>query len=224
MAIIYASLANIRYRCGLTISEVADVALTQLENEAANEIDQVTGRKWTSGNTATEYYNGPKKDMFDNKATTLMLNNYPVQTITEFLELDSAGATVTTFAVWAGTGTQTTDYWIDASIGKITLVDDEFEPGTKNYKVAYTYGKSGVPVEISTLCEVLSSVRAIIYFLGGKYNYLQSYSIPEQTVQKGDLFDRMLKLVAELEKEAQRLYDRIGKRAKAQIVVTGGDY
>jgi hypothetical protein len=238
---IYTSATNIYGRTGLTSSEVDLSVYDYIIEDAELEVEYLTGRKWTNGTTKTEFFNGPKKDILGvsgQKATTINLTEYPIQSITEFKTLNTDGTASTTFAtltsVQVAAGTfDTTDYWIDTiedpithtliPYGKITLKAQEFPVGIKNIKVSYTYGYSSVPVAIRNLATCLAGIRAWIRFLGGSYNYLNSYSIPQQSVNKGDFYDRGLKMIEELTKESDRILDRVGRRPRTLFYGSGAD-
>ena len=232
--------ANTIYgRTGLSATEINLTTNYYVIQEAEAEVEYLTGKKFTSGNTMTEHINGQQLDILGysgNQCTTISLAQYPIQSITSFKIVDISGNTITTFAnltsvqITAGT-VNTTDYWLGlmndpltgSSIpyGKITLTSQGFTPGIQNVWISYTYGYTTVPVAISTLATCLAGIRAWIYFLGGNYNRLDSYSIPQQSVSKGDFYDRGLKMIASLKEEADRILDRIGRRQRI-LYTTGG--
>ena len=143
-----------------------------------------------------------------------------------------AYSTLTSVQIAAGTY-YTDDYWLDTMedpitgsvipYGKITLITDEFPVGMNNIKVSYTYGYASVPVAVRDLATCLAGIRAWIRFMGGSYNYLNSYSIPQQSVSKGDFYDRGQKMIDQLTNESNRLLDRIGRKASTVFFASSAD-
>lgn len=238
---IYTSATEVYNKTGLTATEVNLTTYDTILEDAEAELERITGRKFTTGNSRTEYLDGPKTDILGitgNKATTINLSNYPIQSIISFQILDtnmsatSTYGTLTSVQIAAGTY-YTTDYWLDTMedpitgsiipCGKITLISNNFPTGRNNIKVSYTYGYSSVPVAIRDLATCMAGIRAWIRFLGGSYNYLNSYSIPQQSVSKGDLYDRGQKMIDQLTLESNRLLDRIGRKPSTVFFASGQD-
>jgi hypothetical protein len=238
----YCDATSIYTRTGLSVSDL-DVTTndSQIIADAESELEFMTGRKWTTGNTKTEYFDGAKKDILGvsgTKSVSLNLTEYPIQSITEFKTLNTDGTTITSFdtltsiEITAGTY-DSSDYWLDTQedaitnllipYGKITLKTNEFPVGIANIKVSYTYGYSTVPQAIKNLAVCLAGVRQWIAFLGGKYNFLNSYSIPQQSVQKGDFYARGNQMINSLTEEASRILDRIGRRPRRLFFAPSGN-
>lgn len=226
----YADIATIRLLSGLTTAEVSDANLTSLIALSDEEVERTTGKKYSSGNTVTEYvnfYQPPRyDDVYPNRLT---LKNTPVQSITSFLLLNSDGTTSATLAnlssanITAGTWI-TADYFLDPNIGVLELTSRTFGFVPTRAKITYTYGYSAVPVIVKQLSSTLATINAWVEFLGGKYNYLQSYSLPEQSYNKGDLFERGKKIIDTLNARADTMYSQLGRKQSSQFVTTGGGY
>ena len=234
---IYTSADRVYSKTGLTNAEVDLIKNDYILEEAESELQMLTGRKFTDGNIVTEFQSAPKKDALENKPITINLSNYPVQSITLFNILNTDGtvnktyATLTTANITAGTF-DTTDYWLEISedpltnnqypTGKITLKTDSFNYGTNNIKVGYTYGYTSVPVPVKSLATCLAGIRAWVAFLGGCYNRLNSYSIPQQSVDKGDFYARGKQMIDQLTGEANQLLDRVGRKPRILAFSSGG--
>jgi hypothetical protein len=177
------------------------------------------------------------QDIIGNYQSSVVLRHRPVQSITEFKILDTSGTATSTFgtltSVQIAAGTfSTTDYWLEVSNDSITntvvpngtikLKTQTFPEGDNNVKVSYTYGYSSVPVLVKDLASCLAGIRVWIAFLGGQYNRLDSYSIPQQSVQKGDFYSRGRQNIEQLRAEAEGLLDRIGRRLRTTFFATGG--
>lgn len=237
----YVTASEVYQKTGLSSSEVDLSTYTEIIADAEREVEVLTGRKFSDANTATEFLNGPKSDMLGfsgSMATTVRVRNYPIQSITSFLILNVDGTTNTTYStlssasIAAGTY-DTTDYWLDTMVdpvsgnvvptGTIRLKTATFPTGYNNVKVAYTYGYSSVPTIIRDLAGCLAGVRSWIRFLGGGYNRLNSYSIPQQSVSKGDFYQRGKQNIDELTALANELLSRIGRRSNVLMFATGQD-
>jgi hypothetical protein len=160
-------------------------------------------------------------------ATSCLCNFYPIQSITEFKTLYIDGTanqtfdTLTSVQIAAGTY-DTDDYWLDtlqdplngsiSAYGKITLKTQTFPVGKNNIKIAGTYGYASVPTVVKELSACLAGIRTWLNFLGAGYNRLNSYSIPQQTADKGDFYARGMVCIKQLTERAETLYNRIGKR------------
>ena len=236
----YTDSTSIYLKSGLSSTE-KDVTSndSQLIQEAEYELEMLTGRKFTSSTTITEYLNGPNKDIIGYggyQATSIRTSNYPILSITSFGLLDTDGAvtqafgTLTTTQISAGTFT-TSDYWLETQYdplsevevcnGFIRLKTATIPPGTSNVKITYTYGYGSVPVQVKNLASTLGAIRQWVSFLGGSYNRLDSYSIPQQNVSKGDFYVRGTTMINVLQAEADRLLDRIGRRPRVLFGATG---
>jgi len=240
---IYTSVNYIYAKTGLSSTEV-DLSTeenSKIIEDSENEVEYLTGRKFTDGATKTEILSGAKKDILGyagQKSITINLTEYPVQSITECKTLNTDGTANTTYdtvsaaEIIAGTF-ESDDYWLETiedplthtiiANGKIILKEEEFPVGNRNIKVSYTYGYGTVPVAIRDLATCLAGIRAWIRFLGGSYNYLNSYSIPQQNVNKGDFYQRGQNNIQNLTDEANRILDRIGRRPRILYYASGQD-
>lgn len=177
------------------------------------------------------------------RAKSLRISNYPIQEITTFLRLNSDGTTAKTYAtlsaasITAGTF-DTTDYWLETQYdtvsrklipnGRIVLKLEDVIPGKANYKVVYKFGYGtvatpAVPIPVRALAACLAGIRAWVRLVGGNYDRINSYSVPEQSVTKGDIYNRAKQNIDTLKMEADQLLDRIGRRPRVLFVGSGAD-
>lgn len=239
----YTDIAKVYAKSGLSITEVdfTSGSNADLIYEAEAELETVTGKKWTNGNIMTEYFDGQKQDILGTGqySRMIVLSRYPIQSITSFQILNTdqtvnkSYSSLSSASISAGTY-YTTDYTLDTitdnitnaiiPTGKINLISDVFPTGVKNIKVVYTYGYSSVPILIQNLASCIASIRAWIRFLGGSYNYLNSYSIPQQSVNKGDLYERGKENIRMLTEEAERLLGQVGKRQSKVFFASGSGF
>jgi len=232
----YCNYTDVYNRTGLSTTEVASAIVDILIDDTTAEIEMLTGRKFTNANAVTQYFNIDREDIIGNKQTTIVLDNYPIQSITSCLGLNNDGTTATTYgtltSVQIGAGTYyTTDYWLDTSEdtllntdipnGKIIFKTESFSQGTQKIKIAYTSGYSTVPVAVRALATCLAGIRCWVRFLGGQYNRLDQYSIPQQNVSKGSIAERAKMNIDLLQDESERLLDRVGRRSRVVFFSTG---
>jgi len=237
----YCSSSDVYLRTGLSTTEVPSATVDALIVYADAEIESITGKKFSSGNTMTEIINCPKKDTMGISGTygyTINVRQYPIQSITSFTQVDIDGNATATYdnltsaQITAGTFS-TSDYWLNSMIdpitnldipyGKITLKTDVFSTGVQKVKVSYTYGYTSVPTMVKELSVCITGIRCWVNFLGGNYDRINSYSIPQQTVTKGNFYERGLSMTKTLQEEANRLLIRIGERRKILMVSSSMD-
>jgi hypothetical protein len=237
----YSVFQDVYDKTGLSVSEVANAIVTTLIAYADAEIETITRRKFSDANAKTEFFDGSKKDILGisgNNATTINLSEYPVESITAFQVLNSDMTAAKTYtaltSVQIAAGTYyTTDYWLDTIVdpvtlntipyGKITLISDVFPTGRNNIKVSYTYGCAAVPTLIKELSVCMAGIRTWVYFLGGGYNRLNSYTIPQQSVDKGDFYLRGHRNILLLQEEANRILDRVGRKPRTLAFSSSAD-
>ncbi len=234
---IYTTAALVQAKTGLSteVSLSTDPNLQVIIEDAEQELEQLCARKFLNGSSMTEFITCRDVDVVGNYQTFIQLAHYPIQSISSFLLLDMDGnvtdtlANLTSVQIAAGTY-DTADYWLDAKNdpltntsvpnGKVVLKVQNYPTGQNRVKIVYTYGYSAVPVAVRNLATCLAGMRLWITFLGGSYNYLNSYSIPEQAVNKGDFYQRGKQNIELLELEANRLLDRIGRHPRTMLSST----
>lgn len=209
---------------------------TDIIQDAETEVEELCGKKFTNGTTITEYLSTPRQDVFNNSRTNIQTSLYPVQSISSFNLQDINGSITTSFAALTGAsitaGTfQTNDYWLEVAReglsnsvlpnGRVVLKTQTIAPGFNNVYIVYTYGYATVPNVIRDLAACLAGIRAWTNFLGGNYNRLNNYSIPQQTVSKGDFYQRGAQNIQQLNDEANRILDRVGRKARTLYFSTG---
>lgn len=227
----YSSSSDVYNKTGLTGSEVGSPAIDYFILEAEREVDLFTGRIWSGSVYANEFYDGPTKDVFGNKKTWILVRNYPILAIGSFNRIDaSTGSLYTAYSGLSASDIASGIYKnnqisVIPTIGKIQLVSDELYPGTMNYQVYYSFGMTGtaVPQEVRCITECIAGIRAWVNVLGGRYSWVNSYSVPETSVNKGDLYQRGQMMIENLRKEADDLLDKVGIRMRTLFAVTGGE-
>ena len=222
----YCTYNEIRYYHGFTENEVPNAITTLHIADAEDEIEAHSGRKWDSTTSShTMIFQGPKKDIRGYERETFLTDFFPITSITEFLEVDEDGDTSETFdtltstEITAGTYTSS-DYYIFPILGKLVMTSQGLDPDSR-YKITYTYGTSTVPTEVKLLCIYLTAMRDIVYFMGGQYNRCSSYSIPSTSINKGDFYDRMGKLLEHFTKQSEVMFNIVGKKYQSYMTAGG---
>ena len=170
------------------------------------------------------------------RARSISINKYPILSITGFARLNKDATvakefdTLTTVDIAAGT-TETDDYWLEMQFdepsqlyvanGRIIMKNEDIIPGVRNYRVTYTYGYVAVPTTIRALASAMAGIRAWVAFTGGQYDRITSYSVPEQSVTKNDIYARAQQNIERLQAEVDQLLDRIGRRSGRIFFATG---
>lgn len=238
---IYTSITAVQSKTGLSNTEVdlTDDNIVQATiQDAEVELELLAGRKFTDANAVTEYISIGNQDILGNYQTAIQLNKWPIESITSFQLLDATDTVMSTFgtltSVQIAAGTiATTDYWLIQSNdpatnsmspnGKIKFKTQNLPSGTNNVAITYTYGYATVPVMIRDLATCLAGIRLWLRFLGASYNRLNDYSIPQQSVNKGDFYARGMQNIQNLTDEANRILDRVGRKARTLFFATGAD-
>ena len=238
----YTNATSIYKKSGLTSSD-CDVEANdyQLIKEAEAELEAFAGRNFSATTTVTEYQSGPKKDVLGysgKKARTLRVENYPILSVTalQFLNVDGSlntdFATLSTVEISAGTFINA-DYVLERQEdpitqtqicnGKISFLTEEIPYGDNNVKITYTYGYATVPTLVAQLAAAMGALKQWETFMGVNYNFIQSYSIPQQSVNKGDFSGRAKAKMETLQAEIDRLKARIGQRPQRMFFASGSD-
>ena len=232
----YCNFQDVYDKTGLSTTEVSSAIVNELLLDAEAELEMLAGRVFTNNNNMTEYLSIKGKDIINLSQTTVQLAHWPVQSVSLFNLLDMDGNALSTFetltAVQIAAGTiDTDDYWLQTMNdpitnlitpnGKMTLKTSTISAGINNVKVSYTYGYGAVPQSIKNVAVCLTGIRVWLAFMGCAYNRLDSYSIPQQSVNKGSFYDRAKQNIDMLTEEANRLMDRIGRKSRSFFAASG---
>lgn len=95
----------------------------------------------------------------------------------------------------------TRDIEVFSTTGKIYFPSNSFRGGLKDLKIRYNYGLATVPRVVEELCASLAALRALTKMMGGSYDDVTSYSIPEFEASKGEPYTNMRATVIELHKK-----------------------
>lgn len=226
----YCTVSQVRLKSGLTTSEISDNDITVLIPFASAEVDETTGQTFANATSVTEYYNlYPPKRADDVLPNRILLDHYPVQSITSFVLMNSAETVNTTLATLSSalilTGTyQTADYYCDVKTGIVELSTQSFDFVPNRAKITYAYGYDTLPNIIAELAANLTAMRAWVNFLGGNYDRLNSYSLPEQNYNKGDFYARGKQIIELLKKETDDLFNQVGRKQSSMLGSTSGGY
>lgn len=226
----YTDTTTVYLKTGLSSTEISVASISSLINLADAEIDSTTNQKFSSGNSFIEYSNVyPPKRADDLSPNRLLTKHYPIQSITEFLLLDSSGTTVTTLSTMPSASITagnyiTANYYCEPESGLIELTSHVFDYVPRKAKLTYTYGCSTVPTVVGELSSCLAGVRAWINFLGGQYNRLNQYSVPETSINKGDFYARGKQIIDDLSKKSEELFNQLQKKQRSAFCVTSGGY
>jgi hypothetical protein len=238
---IYTSVAAVQAVTGLSNTDVdlsTDANVRAIIETAEQELESLCQRKFTNANDVTEYFSTRGADIIGNYTTSVLLSHFPIQEIVSFDLLDVNGTAYQSLTALSDTDIaagifQSQDYWLESSndpmtntavpSGKIVLKVYTIPQGTNTAKVSYTYGYTSVPVQVADLAACLAGMRLWLRFLGGNYNFLNSYSIPQQSVSKGDLYQRGKDNIELLQKKANDLLGIIGRRNLTMLLATGAN-
>ncbi len=215
---------------GFSPKEVSEADITTLIGFSDAEIDSLFNRSFDNLTPFTEYISLylPKRadDIAPNRFATSF---YPIQAITEFLLVGATSSTNTTLATISSNlieakAWQTDDYFIDPQYGLIEMTSHTVQYSPSKAKISGLYGYSTVPTPVQELSADLTAIRAWVNFLGGNYDRLNRYKLPETEYDKGDFYDRGMKAIDKLSDRANDLVSLIGEKYKSQFMATSGGY
>jgi len=226
----YCTVSQVRMKTGLTTTEISDDDIQVLIGFSDSEVEQITGQSFGNATSTTEYHSlYPPKRADDVLPNRILLKHYPVMSVTSFV-LTNSTETVTTAldtlsaAEISGKIFQSADYYCDTIAGIVELSTKPFDFVPNRAKITYTYGHEILPTIISEISANLAGIRAWVNFLGGNYDRLNSYTLPEQSYNKGDFYDRGLKMIEQLRKNSEDLFNQVGKKQRSMIGISGGGY
>ncbi|MCK5019043.1 MAG: hypothetical protein KAS32_18425 [Candidatus Peribacteraceae bacterium] len=101
------------------------------------------------------------------------------------------------------------------SWGEITFIAKTIPDGTRNVKVRYKYGSATVPKKVRELSASLAGCACFFAMIGGSFDDVTSYTIPEMSVSKGEPYTNMRAAIIELQKKIWG--GEPGERGKYQI-------
>ena len=226
----YSSSSQVYVLGGFSEAEVSGPNVEILIDFADAEIDSLFNRSFDNETPFVEYislYLPKRAD--DIEPNRIITSYYPIQSITEFVLLTSTSSTTSTLAT-IGTASisstvwQTADYFIDPTIGLIELNTRTLQYSPSKAKITGTYGYYNVPIYVQELSAILTSIRSWVNFLGGNYDRLNRYKLPEQEYEFGDFYDRGMKAIDKLSFRANALVSLIGEKYKSQFMSTSGGY
>jgi len=169
-------------------SPMIEANITSHIEEAEAVINRICNTTFSETTVTTEYHDGNDMD-------TLILDHYPITTLTS---LTIQGTSITTSKVYVYTGM--------AGAGKLRLHNDaEATSFRSDYPqgivVAYKYGYSAVPTIIRRAAANLAARMLLTQQIGGTYDDLTSFSLPELSGTFGEPYTQMRETILKLTDE-----------------------
>ncbi|HHA19626.1 MAG TPA: hypothetical protein ENK70_07975 [Methylophaga sp.] len=163
--------------------------------DAQAEVDSMTNTKWES-TEVSETYDGTGDGQ-------LKLLHYPIISVSS-LTINSTSVTPSNVYIYTGIeGGAMIKLKNDAE----KTVFDDSKPQLVD--ITYKYGTQSVPRNIKRLTAVLASIMTLVSQIGGTYNDITSFSVPEFTAGLGEPYTNIRETVNRLEKEALSLMRNI---------------
>jgi len=223
----YTTTTNVRRETNLDTTVISDDDIEEFILDAEAEVDNWTGKKYES-TEYTEYQEGSPRqasitgtvdegvysDVPVEEQREILLEHYPVISITSLTTLDDNGDT-------ADTLTENTHYHLFKDTGKIWIYSGKIPYGDnkKKVKIVYNAGTETVPRVIQKLTSVIAGIHALVYQMGGTYNDVTSYTLPEGiSVSLGEPYTQIRETLNRLEKERDRLFKMIGREIRVVVV------
>ena len=192
----YCTNSDVYRLSGITSSVISTANVDEFILEAQSEIDAFFN---------TTFETVQRTDTLDGNGTDkLMLSYYPIQSI-DSLTID-------------GTSVTTSKVFLYTDIGKIQLKDDaevtvfkDTEP--QQVVIQYTYGynydfstisNNPKAYVIRKLCAITAGIAALVSQIGGTYDDVTSYSLPEFTASKGEPYTNIREALTRLDNQYKR--------------------
>ena len=223
----YCEVSDVRRTCSIDTSVVSDADVEEMILDAEAEVDNWTGKTYES-TEYTEYQEGSPRqavitgtvdegvysDIPVEEQREILLEHYPVISITSLTTLDDDGDTVDIL-------TENTEYHLFKDTGKIWIYSGKIPYGDnkKKIKIIYNAGTETVPRIVQRLTSVIAGIHVLVHQMGGTYNDVTSYSLPEGiSVSLGEPYTQIRETLNRLEKERDRLFNIIGREIRVVVI------
>ena len=207
---LYISVSEVKNSLMSTGVTMADDTVRNAVRSAMAEVDTITGRSFSNGNTKTEWFNTDQANP-DTDVTTLFLTYLPVQDITSVKEYTTSNVLAKTLS--------SDDYWIDDN-GILELARTTFTHQRHRVECKYTYGYTSVPIKISKLCSVIAQIEVLREYMIAQDSKVTSFSIPGvSAVTLGEVYQTARLAIDMLEKQKKNLVAEIGNLRNDIFVV-----
>lgn len=224
----YCSRADVLRVSGISSTDLDEDDTTDDIADAEAYINDWTGKRWESALAVTEYFSGraeqisatdsvkigqfyseTEEDKYD-----IILSNYPVTSIDEFIFLDDDGTQDGDALV------ENTDYHLWSDTGIIRLITSAIPvgKGKKKVKITYYYGTESVPRNVRELTATIVAIKALVRLTGGSYNDITSYRLGPKEVGVGEPYMNMKAAIRELEKRRKDILNSLGRKFRTVVI------
>lgn len=198
---LYVSVSEVKTSLMTSGVTMADDSIRNSIRTSMAEVNVITGRSFTNGNTATEWFNTNEANI-NTTVNTVFLTKLPVQSVTTLKEYDTSKTLVTTYA--------DTEYWVDTN-GILELCTDEFTHQRHRVECVYTYGYTAVPMKISKLCSVIAQIEVMRSYMIEQDDKMTGFDVPDiGGIQLGETYMTAQLAIKELEDQKKTLVSEIG--------------
>jgi hypothetical protein len=206
---------------------IANSDITAFIADADNEVEEWTGKKWTSLNSYTEYIQGRAEKITvqgskeygqystesQGERYVIMLSKYPVQAITSLQFLKDDGTVDVTLV-------ENTDFhwWPD---GKVQVITQTLPIGLgkKKIKAVYTYGSADpVPRNVKNLSSAIAGIMLFSSVTGGSFDDARNYTLGPMTVAVEDMNITIAAALKKLEDIRDRIFEEIGRELRHVVI------
>jgi len=190
----------------------SDTLLQTYIAPASREVDSLTGNKWGSAASYTEYFDGynsgyPQTDKpFGTQIdpeSEFELKYQSIQSITSVQFLDNKGDV-----------DQTVDsnYIQFEEEGRVILTTATVPNGKKNVKIIYSQGYSEVPDLVQELTALIAGKMALIFISGGSYSTVTGYTIGRVSFSVGEQYFNIEATLKVMQRRIDTIVEDLGYR------------
>jgi len=192
------------YTTATAVYRLAGIDSTVVSTADVDEawIDQYLGTTFkVGGRTVTETIDGTGNN-------TLWLKNGAK----DWIDADPV-LTINTLTI-DGTSVTVSEIYVYPGLSKIILKDTaevRYFTVTKPQQVVinYTYGHTAVPRIINKITASIAAMSALIQQIGGTFDDVTAYTLPEFTVSKGEPYTNIRETVNQLQKQIDKMFKSV---------------
>ena len=217
---IYFGLSNRFEKLNITLGN------TPADTNIAVVTEYYDGATWSTL-TVTESFTGVEKLLANGQLEWSAPGNWEQTTVNSsdslyFIRIRiTSGAYATQPAIEEVYAADEISKWVNSravrisEIGKLTFISSTIPNGTKNVKVRYNVGAATVPYNVRDLTANMAALQCLVRLIGGSFDDVTAYTIPEMSVSKGEPYTNMRAAIIEIQK---RIWgSQPGDRGKYQI-------
>lgn len=210
---VYCTNADVYRLAGITSSVIPTASVDEFILEAQSEIDAYFN---------TTFETVQRTDTLDGNGTDkLTLSYYPVQSI-DSLDIDGTSVTTSLVFLYIDTGKIQLKPTAEETVFKSTEPQQVVIQYTYGYDYDFSAGNianNPKAYVIRKLCALTAGISSLVAQIGGTYDDVTSYSLPEFTASKGEPYTNIREALTRLDNQYKRLIESDAYKSLARNAV-----